>query len=361
MGKPHRSPLLGYNHNFTHLGRVFHVQSEDSGPSMPRLFTHLFFEGSILASRKLEYDAGLPDDKVRAMMQGQHKTLIRDLLRARLDERIVAFFAARGEYLASVQGAVPQAPLVDTSGAAIVLSTTVEVGGAASVVVDISLLAASDADVRAGAVSEGVVLQGIVPETTDQDEAEPEATAAEAADAAAFDIPTGIPARIGPRRTLTRPIEASTRGPTPTPIVVRQDVRGSPFVRNAAPVAAKTSSTDGGVVVQRNVVVGGTSGSEFRPARIRPPVPYVVTGGGQTQRPPQPATGGKVGAVASKGAEVSKSPPAQVVAAQPVPASAPISAVEAPRTTAGFGASLADDKSLDEVILEYLAEDGDSG
>ena len=184
------------------------------------------------------------------------------------------------------------------------------------------------------------------------------------ANAAAFDIPTGIPARIGPRRTLTRPIEASTRGPTPTPIVVRQmDGRGSPFVRNAVPAAAKTSSTDGGVVVQRNVVVGGTAGSEFRPARIRPPVPYVVTGGGHTQRPPQPATGAKGGATVKSGAD-SKAVPAPVVPAQPpapAPAPAPISAVEAPRPTAGFGASLADDKSLDEVILEYLAEDGESG
>src|SRR5260221_3123144 len=107
MGKPQRSPLLGYNPNFPPLGRVFHVQTEDSGPSTPRLFTHLFFEGSILASRKLEYNATLADDKVRGLMQDQHKTLIRDLLRARLDERIVAFFAARGEYLASAQGAVP--------------------------------------------------------------------------------------------------------------------------------------------------------------------------------------------------------------------------------------------------------------
>src|ERR1051326_2938636 len=47
MAKPHRSPLLGYNHNVKYRGRIFHVQTEDSGPANPRLFTHLYYEGTI--------------------------------------------------------------------------------------------------------------------------------------------------------------------------------------------------------------------------------------------------------------------------------------------------------------------------
>ena len=344
MGKPQRSPLLGYNHNFTHLGRVFHIQTEDSGPATPRLFTHLFYEGTILASRKTEYNASLPDDQVRALMQGQHKTVIRDLLRARLDERIIAFFAARGEDVGGAQGAVPEAPLVETSGTPMVLPEALATtdGGGVPIADSAAPVALDGSELDATAPEEAVL------ETGDSEEA---ALEADASEVAAPEV--SVPKRTGPRRTSTRAIEGAPRGLTPTPVVVRPpDMRRSPFVRNAAPAPAKMSSTDG-VVVQRNVVVGGGPGSTARPARIRPPVPYVVTGGGHTQRPPQPATG--------------HSPaPTPAAATQPSPPSPPISAPvavgEAPaRKTRAFGTALADDKSLDEVILEYLSEDGEAG
>jgi hypothetical protein len=63
------SPVLGYNHNLRHGGRVFHVQTEDSGQSYARLHTHLFYEGTILSSKKQEYDPAAPEDAVRALMQ----------------------------------------------------------------------------------------------------------------------------------------------------------------------------------------------------------------------------------------------------------------------------------------------------
>jgi hypothetical protein len=53
-----RSPILGYNHNVRYRGLVFHVQTEDSGVLAPHVFTHLFYEGVILSTRKLVYDAG---------------------------------------------------------------------------------------------------------------------------------------------------------------------------------------------------------------------------------------------------------------------------------------------------------------
>ena len=52
MSKRARSPVLGYNHNLRYGGRVFHVQTEDSGTAYARLYTHLFFEGTILSSKK---------------------------------------------------------------------------------------------------------------------------------------------------------------------------------------------------------------------------------------------------------------------------------------------------------------------
>src|ERR1051325_2595255 len=97
MTKPLRSPVLGYNHNLKYRGRLFHVQSEDSGPVNPRLYTHLFFEGTILSSKKHEYDASIHEDDVKALMQALHKSMIKELTHGLHDDRIVAFFASRGQ------------------------------------------------------------------------------------------------------------------------------------------------------------------------------------------------------------------------------------------------------------------------
>src|SRR3954471_8091087 len=91
-----RSPVLGYNHNLRRGGRVYHVQTEDSGPAYGRVYTHLFFEGTILASKKQEYEAAASEDAVRLIMQQQHKTMIRELAHGGHDPQLTAFFAARG-------------------------------------------------------------------------------------------------------------------------------------------------------------------------------------------------------------------------------------------------------------------------
>jgi hypothetical protein len=114
MARPARSPLLGYNHNVRYEGRIFHVQTEDSGPGNPHLFTHLFFEGSILASKRSQYDPGTFEDEVRSNMQGQHKAILRELKQGAFDERIARFFEMRGEKFktdepAFVDGEAPEA------------------------------------------------------------------------------------------------------------------------------------------------------------------------------------------------------------------------------------------------------------
>ncbi|MBC8133535.1 MAG: hypothetical protein H7X95_11190, partial [Deltaproteobacteria bacterium] len=337
MAKPPRSPLLGYNHNLTHLGRVFHIQTEDSGPVSPRLFTHLFFEGTILVSRRHEYDAGLADDKVRALMQAQHKTVMKDLLRARLDGVIIPFFAARGEELTpaagagevavemvvEVEGAVPSAPLSGTPGPVMVVPDEVET--------------AQEALARAAA-DEFMAVGHAYANVPDA-----RAETGSAVRAAAPASPSG------PRRTATRSFETTGQrvpASTPTPVVVRAaDARRSPFVSSGTPAPARMSSTDG-VVVHRNVVVGaGTSAG--RPARIRPPVPYVVTGGGHTERPGKSAStsGGTQQAVAAAGTSklsstVSSTASSTGITAStltPVSASSLSGAESVPRAASAFG------------------------
>ncbi len=103
------SPVLGYNHNLRHGGRVFHVQTEDSGQGYARLHTHLFYEGTILSTKKQEYDPSAPEDAVRALMQQLHKSMIRELSHGEHDPRIGAFFAARGEPARLDGGGAPAA------------------------------------------------------------------------------------------------------------------------------------------------------------------------------------------------------------------------------------------------------------
>ena len=97
MTKPLRSPVVGYNHNLRYRGRLFHVQTEDSGPVNPHVFTHLFYEGTILSSKKLKYDAESHEDAVKVQMQQLHKSMMRELTAGDHDQRITAFFAARGQ------------------------------------------------------------------------------------------------------------------------------------------------------------------------------------------------------------------------------------------------------------------------
>jgi hypothetical protein len=74
------SPLLGYNTNVRHKGRVYHIQTEDSGLAHPHIITHLFADGGrIVASRKTSYAQHVGDEGyaaiVKRLMQEQHKAL----------------------------------------------------------------------------------------------------------------------------------------------------------------------------------------------------------------------------------------------------------------------------------------------
>jgi len=74
------SPLLGYNNNVRYKGRVFHIQTEDSGAKYAHIITHLFMDGGrILKSVKTSYAASVDSDLraeiVRDLMKQQHKAM----------------------------------------------------------------------------------------------------------------------------------------------------------------------------------------------------------------------------------------------------------------------------------------------
>jgi hypothetical protein len=82
--------LVGYNTNVPFKGKLYHVQTEDSGLKNPVVITLLYFKGTILASKKISYAhlAGAPahKEKVRELMRDQHKAMIKELIRGKYTE-----------------------------------------------------------------------------------------------------------------------------------------------------------------------------------------------------------------------------------------------------------------------------------
>jgi len=93
-----QSPQLGYNHNIPHRGRLYHVQTEDSGVTKAHIFTHIFYDGTIISSNKVEYREAIEsapegealDPIIIGLMQESHKSMIKRLRRAEFDEKIIA-------------------------------------------------------------------------------------------------------------------------------------------------------------------------------------------------------------------------------------------------------------------------------
>ncbi|AKF83209.1 hypothetical protein OWM54_31120 [Myxococcus sp. MISCRS1] len=84
MTKTFEKAVTGFNHNIKHKGKVYHVQTEDSGVNNPHIITHLFVGGNILASKKTSYSDILNAESlaevVRELMEEQHKEMLRNLI-----------------------------------------------------------------------------------------------------------------------------------------------------------------------------------------------------------------------------------------------------------------------------------------
>jgi hypothetical protein len=350
MAKPTRSPLLGYNHNVKYGGHVFHVQTEDSGPQNPHIFTHLFFEGSILGSKRCQYDPAATEDEVRGLMQGQHKAILKELKQKNYDERITHFFEARGLTFRSEDffaDAPPPAP------------ATPEVAAPSEVIADDSAIT----------MPVGTPEQAPGPVVEPATEAMPEPPPPVAAQPVAAAEPALLDLDA-------LPVVSGEKGPTPEPLPIhltkpavpgpgtytfrrpsRDDVASdtpSPQRLPAIPGRPGPSRPITPVVVQRQVVVGagGPPATNTRkipttPVRRRPVSggPYVV----------------KEGSHANVAGTVRRAESTRPVGAAPDPAQAPRTAEPppAPQTRSPQEATppgFVTDQSLDDVILAYLSQ-----
>ena len=76
--------FAGYNTNISHNDKIYHIQTEDSGQDNPVIVTLLYFEGTILASKKSAYNDIMNksdfEQKIRTIMKEQHEQMITELL-----------------------------------------------------------------------------------------------------------------------------------------------------------------------------------------------------------------------------------------------------------------------------------------
>jgi len=83
-------PVLGFNNNVRHRGRIFHIQTEDSGVRFSRVVTHLFADGGrIIKTAKTDYKEHCEKHDVativRAIMKEQHRAMFSALRAGTLD------------------------------------------------------------------------------------------------------------------------------------------------------------------------------------------------------------------------------------------------------------------------------------
>jgi hypothetical protein len=320
MSQRARSPVLGYNHNLRHGGRVFHVQTEDSGLGYARLYTHLFYEGTILSSKKQEYDPSSPEDVVRSAMQKLHKLMIMELTHAEHDARIAAFFTARGEP-ATLAG---PAPVIAAAPAALVPA-------APPVEPPRAVIESVPAPVAAAPVATAKVVPK--PMVTVQQAAakHPSVVVSNAADGVV--VRRNVVINVGAGQP---PVNGTVGKPSaPAPWPARARAGGQYAVRDGGGYVAGNRART--ITTQEAQPQPLASAREIR-------MPWETPGPTRVAPPPAAAQASAEGGAVSVSTGKIRMPWDSPVAAAPE----------------AFAAELVSDKSLDEVILEYLADDGET-
>ncbi len=307
-----QSPLLGYNNNVRHKNRVFHIQTEDSGVKHPHIITHLFMDGGrILKSVKTSYAEHLGEEgmseTVKQMMKAQHKAMFIALRDGQFDQ------------LVDPTGApVPQAPVSEPEPPAQGHANTVPApppSSAASVNVAPPL-----ARMRPPAATIPDDPPASLAPQTMREELTLDFAALERASRASPSLPPSGRDLPPPPPNLMRKLEPQKIGPDPGTgrhrMLKREEPESEPAIRVTTPQPA----------------VKPPSQRPRKGATPKPPKP-------KSERPPPP--------------QPHESTQGRYAPSRP----AAIFGQARPQQSSIFGEDLISDKSLDEVILSYLAED----
>lgn len=321
-----QSPLLGFNNNVKHKGRVFHIQTEDSGIRHPHIITHLFADGGrILKTTKTSYAEHVGSEGmaevVTAMMKEQHKAMFIALRDGQFDHLFDD--AARGASKAPAKDATPAPPPAATVPAPAVAAFTAPAAPAAE--------PAPTAASAAAAASAGP------PESRRPSRPRLQIDPGVLHGAATLPATQAVaaPPRPRPRRRAARgrSTSTSTRWSAPRR---RRRRRSSKRSRTCPPPPA--------AVLGRKSQTAGS----YRAVTPGSPTPTHGTSVHRVDPPPAAPVEPTRAAVAtpSTAGRYAASRPAAIFANTRPPDGASI-----------FGEDLISEKSLDEVILSYLAED----
>jgi hypothetical protein len=397
------SPLLGYNNNIRHRNKVFHVQTEDSGVKHPHIITHLFMDGGrILKSIKTSYaqhvGAEKMSDVVRQLMKDQHKAMLIALRDGEFDAVLDGADSPKGAAASrGTAGSVKPSPTAARKDAAVAHAATVPHLGA-------TRTPDPPANARAAAARKSSSVPSPLPPPASRPpplasrpppsaHSGPKSAPRHAAQAAGVagdeDGPPTMrmpPRDPGPEQELTLDIDALERATESSPTFEPQSDLPPPPPNLFRP---KEPGTDGGYRTVGTHTDEGPSASRPAarlpsspppPSRSAPrpsqPPPSRQASRPAASRPPSSRPPGSRGRRSPAPPHVDTraerpSPPAKArTPPPPAPASKGGEARYAPARPAAifgharprrgnsiFGEDLISDKSLDEVILSYLAED----
>jgi hypothetical protein len=326
-----QSPLLGYNNNVRHKNRVFHIQTEDSGVNHPHIITHLFMDGGrILKSVKKSYAEHVGSEGmkeiVRGLMKEQHKAIFIALRDGQFDGLVDAGAVPKpaaaaapvtppaAAPVAAVAAAAPASraePARPTSSAELAPATIDESKRPASIVPPSS--AALIKGPRIEALPPSVDSEDVPMTTRQPPEARPDAAAASK-----------------PARELTLDFDALE--------LAAQDAVAAPSLFHSTDLPPPPKN-----LFARESGTGGA----YRAVEASPPDSHEEPEGAGPVSKPQPRAPGR---------GVGSRPPGEARYAPARPA-AIFGSTQRPPPASLFSDELVSDKSLDEVILSYLAED----
>jgi hypothetical protein len=381
-----QSPLLGYNNNVRHKGRVFHIQTEDSGVNHPHIITHLFMDGGrILKSVKKSYAEHVGIDGmseiVRGLMKEQHKAMFIALRDGQFDHLVEG--AAPGPAGApAVKAAAPPAPpppsppIVpkDTPMAIMVpappSNPELPVDSAPKTI-ETPRRASGEFAPPPASITEpkGTVIERPISSATnpkplvlaeDDDDDEPKTTRQPEPPPISHEPPPPS------RRERAVPSERYAPPPPPSAQELTLDFDALERANEAGPVAASSLFQSNDLppppknLFNKEPGTGGTyrtieAPEERAPASTRSPAsrPHPTHPGGRT--PPQPSTRPSQNAQRVAAAAAARHPSESRYA--PARPAAIFGAAAKQTSQSIFSDELVSDKSLDEVILSYLAED----
>jgi hypothetical protein len=81
--------MAGFNTEIKRLAAVFHVQTQDVGPSLRSVESLIYKSGKLMTSRKTDYTSSLGSPelqaRVRQIMEEQHKAILKEIADGKLD------------------------------------------------------------------------------------------------------------------------------------------------------------------------------------------------------------------------------------------------------------------------------------